>query len=73
MKTNVALYAKGAEIACRRCNCGAASALQLYRHCSRKEGPTGLVMLQDVPKVNRSKTFSFPHRLARGAGELEDS
>ncbi len=41
-------------------NCGAASALQLYRHYSCKESSAGLVMLQDVPKVSLSRTFSFP-------------
>ncbi len=33
----------------------------------------GIVMLQDVPKVSLSRTFSFPHRLARGTVELEAS
>ncbi len=28
-------------------------------------------MPQDVPKVSLSRTFSFPHLLARGADELE--
>ncbi len=33
-------------------NCDAASPLQAFRHCSCKEGSAGLVMPQDVPKVN---------------------
>ncbi len=43
------------------------------RHCSCKAGSAGLVVLQGVPKVSWSRTFPFPHRLARGAGELEAS
>ncbi len=58
---------------CHPWNCVAASALQAYRHCSGKEGSAGLDMPQDVPKVSLSRTFSFPHRLARGADELEAS
>ncbi len=33
-------------------NCDAASSLQAFRRCSRKEGSAGLVMPQDVPKVS---------------------
>ncbi len=46
---------------------------QVYPHCSCKEGFADLVTLQDVPKVSWSRTFSTPHRLARGADELEAS
>ncbi len=61
------------EIVCHLWNCVAAFVLQEYRHCLCKEGSVGSVMLQDVPKVSLSRTFSFPHRLARGADELEAS
>ncbi len=71
MTASAAFYAKGAETVCHPWNCIAASALQAYRHCSCKEGSVGLVMLQDVQKVSCSRTFSFPHRFARGADELE--
>ncbi len=47
--------------------------LYAYRHFSCKEGSAGLVMPQDVPKASWSRTFSYPHHLARGADELEDS
>ncbi len=33
----------------------------------------GLVMLQDIPTVNWSRTYFRPHRLARGAGEMQAS
>ncbi len=54
-------------------NCGAASVLQVYRHCSCKEGSAGLVLLQDVPNASWSRTFFCPHQLARGADKLETS
>ncbi len=34
---------------------------------------TNLDMPQDVPKMSLSSSYSFPHRLARGADELEAS
>ncbi len=45
----------------------------VYRYSSSKKGSTGLVMVQDVPKVNGSRTDFRPYRLARGADELEAS
>ncbi len=66
-------YTSCAEIVCHPRNCVDASALQAYRHCSCKEGSVGLDMPQDVPNVSWSRTFSFPHRLARWADELEAS
>ncbi len=42
----------GAEVVCHPWNCGATSALQVYRHCSCKEGSACLVMLQDVAKMS---------------------
>ncbi len=61
------------QTVCHPWNYVTASALQAYRHCSCKEGSVGLDVPQDVPKVSLSRTFSFPHRLARGADELEAS
>ncbi len=58
---------------CISWNCGTAPALQVYPNCSYKEGSAGLVMLQDVPKVSWSRTFFYPHRLARGADDLTTS
>ncbi len=71
MAASASFYALGAETVCHLWNCVAASALQAYRHCSSNESSAGLVMPQDVPKVSSSMTFSFPHRLARGAGQLK--
>ncbi len=42
-------------MACHQWNCGVASALQIYRHSSRKEVSAGLVILQDIPTVNWSR------------------
>ncbi len=69
MTASAAFYAWN----CHPCNCVAASALQAHRRCLCKDVSAGLIMLQDVPKVGRSRTFSFPHRLARGVDELEAS
>ncbi len=52
MSTSAAFHALGAEIVCHSWNCVAASTLQVNRQCTRKEGSTGLVMLQFVPKVS---------------------
>ncbi len=38
-----------------------------------KEGSTGLATQQGVSTVNCSRTYFCPHRVARGAGELEAS
>ncbi len=73
MTASAAFYEQGAETVCHPWNCVAASALQSYRQCSCKEGSADLDMPQNVPKVSLSRAFSFPHRLARGAGELEAS
>ncbi len=51
-------------------NRGAVFVLQVYRHCSCKEGSAGLVTQQGVSIVNWSKTFFRPYRLARG-GQLK--
>ncbi len=73
MTASAAFYAQGAETVCHPWNCVAASVLQEYRHCSCKEGSAGLVMPQGAPKASCSRTFSFLHRLARSADELEAS
>ncbi len=52
MAASAAFYAQGAETVCHPWNCDAASPLQAFRPCSCKEGSTGLVMPQDVPKVS---------------------
>ncbi len=52
MTPSTEFYAFGAEVACHPWNCGAASTLQVYRHCSCKEGSADLIMLQDVLPVN---------------------
>ncbi len=61
----------------RLCAIRRTSSLPLpYSHTglwSCKEGSAGLAMPQDVSKVSWSRAFSFPHRLARGADELEAS
>ncbi len=50
----------------------------LYIICVKIFAPTKIAKTYDegggdVPKVSLSRTSSFPHRLARGADELEAS
>ncbi len=72
--TILAFYSYGAETIYHPWNYSAASALEVYRHCSCKEGSTGLVSeLIKVPTVSLSRTYFCPHRLILGAGDLEAS
>ncbi len=73
MIASTAFYKWGAEIACHPWNCARPFASLVDRHSSSKGGFFGLVMLQNIPTVNWSMTYFCPHRLGRGAGELEAS
>ncbi len=50
MTASAAFYAKGAEAVCHPRNRAAASVLQIYRHCSCKEGSAGFVHAARCPK-----------------------
>ncbi len=55
----------------RRRDCEPTITSPSCRRSSFKQGFVGLVMLQDIRTVNWSRAYFCPHRLARGAGELE--
>ncbi len=71
MTASATFYTRGAEIAYQWQKCGTASASLPYQRSSSKEDVVALVRLQDVQKMNCSRTYFCPKCLARGAGELE--
>ncbi len=60
-------------IAHQRVNCGTDSAALAYRRSSSNAGFVSLVTPEDGQKVEWSRTYFCPHRLARGEGELQSN
>ncbi len=54
-------------------SCGAAIVLHACRHRSYKEGPADLDTMRGVLRASCSEAYLCPHRLERGAFELEAS